>query len=117
MSEMVTLDLLEFALRKKQEFDLPGAKDTAHERKGALLAYLIENHVGKENAIRAVELQYLFGDSTDRPTTVIDGYISGFGCALRDVDLVINERKYRRKALFVLVIALLLLALLIGMAY
>jgi hypothetical protein len=50
-------------------------------------------------------------------TAVIDGYISGFGCALRDVDLVINERKYRRKALFVLVIALLLLALLIGMAY
>ena len=66
-SGMVTLDLLEFTLRKKQDFDLQGAKDTAAERKGALLAYLIENHVGKTNAIRAVEIQYLFGDSTDRP--------------------------------------------------
>jgi hypothetical protein len=66
----VTRSLLDYALEQKGvvTFDLNNAKKTAAERKGALLAYLIENHVGKEKAIKAFDIQYLFGDSTDRPT-------------------------------------------------
>lgn len=70
MSEMVyvTRSLLDRVLERSNDFDLPSAKVTAEKRKGALLAYLIENHVGKEKAIKAFDLQYLFEDHTDRPT-------------------------------------------------
>lgn len=70
MSELVyvTRSLLDRVLEPSNDFDLAGAKDTAEKRRGALLAYLIENHVGKEKAIKAFDLQYLFEDYTDRPT-------------------------------------------------
>ena len=64
----VTRSLLDLVLERSNDFDLEAAKETAAGRKGALLAYLIENHVGKEKAIKAFDLQYLFGDQTDRPT-------------------------------------------------
>ena len=70
MSEMiyVTRSLLDRILEPSKDFDLVAAKVTAEKRKGALLAYLIENHVGKKNAIKAFDLQYLFEDHSDRPT-------------------------------------------------
>ena len=70
MTEMVyvTRSLLDRVLEPSADFDLEAAKETAAGRRGALLAYLLENHVGKETAIKAFDLQYLFGDHTDRPT-------------------------------------------------
>lgn len=70
MTEMVylTRSILEKLSEYSNDFDLETAKETAAGRREALLAYLLENHVGKEKAIKAFGLQYLFGDHTDRPT-------------------------------------------------
>jgi hypothetical protein len=50
------------------DFDLKKARATAQGRKDVLLAYLLEYHVGKKNAIKAPTLAGMFDDRTDRPT-------------------------------------------------
>lgn len=62
------MDLLEYAAKRKRDFDLQAAKETAQGRKVALLSLLENRHVGKELAITADILASMFGDSTDRPT-------------------------------------------------